>query len=101
MLLNVLLCVCRLTRLLVHEVLELFPIVNVISSDASRQLPLMHAPALIHVCVFYRMTQFVQSTSINSVMMPAAFILKFKKPIAVSQQTIKQIERLQGMCVYM
>ena len=49
---------------------------------------------------YYRGTQFVQSTNINSVMMPAAFILKFKKPIALSQQTIKQIERLQGMSLH-
>ncbi|XP_067929237.1 mediator of RNA polymerase II transcription subunit 1-like [Watersipora subatra] len=43
-------------------------------------------------------TQFVVSTNINSVMMPASYVLKLKKPIALTQQTIKQIERLQGSC---
>jgi len=51
------------------------------------------------VCCF-RGTQFVPLTNINSVMLPAAFILKFKKPVALSHQLIRQIEKLAGGLPY-
>lgn len=37
----------------------------------------------------------------NSIVMPAAFVLKLKKPVALSDAVISQIEKLQGNLSYL